>query len=378
MIDWNEVGYPGTSVFDGMTAAANWNTRALANVDAVNKLREWHLDTNLRKAARDVKEDELLTAAEIGARANKNLRTISKFNNELYHGKDGMMKALDAIDPLGGGAFRRLSSDGKTIETVSVDGSVINTQPNYTGKTAERALLQNYGLGALMEREQFFPRERFEQGLNAQLALQRDATAAELEKWKMQVLLGGLRGLGGGRGGSGGGSGSDNPKDPKSPWSKVNYMDFLNALDREAAVAIGAPITEKGQPDFMNMTPEQKQQFDSARMIIHNNAMQGLYSGRGWDYGQSLYNGVNLFRLGLDEANRKVWGDRFLGILYGPGRQPRGASSPVTGLPTEIPFTNNPVYPGGIMHSPLGLPAIGAGTYLDRFRNTSVSPYPLF
>ena len=35
MIDWNEVDYPGTSVFDGMTAAANWNTRALANVDAV-------------------------------------------------------------------------------------------------------------------------------------------------------------------------------------------------------------------------------------------------------------------------------------------------------------------------------------------------------
>lgn len=334
MIDWNEVGYPGTSVFDGMTAAANWNTRALANVDAVNKLREWHLDTNLRKAARDVKEDELLTAAEIGARANKNLRTISKFNNELYHGKDGMMKALDAIDPLGGGAFRRLSSDGKTIETVGVDGSVINTQPNYTGKTAERALLQNYGLGALMEREQFFPREQFETGLNAQLALQRDATAAELEKLKMQVLLGGLGGLGGrGRGGRGGtGGDSDGADKTWNPFSKESYSDFTGAVASHTATTLGLPVTEKGQPDFMNMTPEQKKEFDAAYQAILGMSMQGIYTNR-WAPGQSLFNAGNLFLLGREnQANRAALRKYGLGVfddIISPALRPR----PI-GLPT--------------------------------------------
>lgn len=330
MIDWNEVGYPGTSVFDGMNTAANWRSRSLANVDAVNKLREWQLDEDLRNTMRALKEDEAATAAEIGARANKNLRLLSQHSNELYRGKDGMLNVLNAIDPLSNGAFRRLSSDGKTIETVGVDGAVVNTQPNYTGKTAERALLQNYGLGALMEREQFFPREQFELGLNAQLARQQDATAAELEKLKMQVLLGGLRGLGGGRGGSDGGR--DNPKDPKSPWSKVDYMSFLNAVDREAAVAIGAPTTEKGQPDFMAMTPEQRQQFGKARMAIHNNAIQGLYSGRGWDYGQSLFNAVNLYHHGqADLANRTALRRYGLGAfndIISPALRPRPIDLP--------------------------------------------------
>lgn len=350
MIDWNEVGYPGTSVFDGMTAAANWNTRALANVDAVNKLREWSLDDNLRNTMRALKEDEAATAAEIGARANKNLRTISKFNNELYHGKDGMMKALDAIDPLGGGAFRRLSSDGKTIETVNVDGSVVSTQPNYTGKTAERALLQNYGLGALMEREQFFPRERFEQGLNAQLALQRDATAAELEKLQMQVLLGDLGGLGGrgrgGRGGTGGGEGGDNPDKTWNPFSKEPYSDFLNTTAAHTTTLLGLPATEKGMPDFMNMTPEQKQQFNAAYQAILGMSMQGIYTNR-WAPGQSLFNAGNLFLLGReDQANRAALRKYGLGVfddIIRPALRPR----------------------------PLGLPA---GTHSDRLAG-HVAPY---
>lgn len=351
MIDWNEVGYPGTSVFDGMTAAANWNTRALANVDAVNKLREWSLDDNLRNTVRALKEDEAATAAEIGARANKNLRTISKFNNELYHGKDGMMKALDAIDPLGGGAFRRLSSDGKTIETVSVDGSVINTQPNYTGKTAERALLQNYGLGALMEREQFFPRERFEQGLNAQLALQRDATAAELEKWKMQVLLGGLRGLGGGRGGSGGGGGGGDDKSdkPYDPFSKMPIDTFFNTVSSHTAVTLGLPVTEKGQPDFMNMTPEQKQQYDAAYPAILGMAMQGIYTNRAAP-GLSLYNAGNLYRYGMiDQANRAALRRYGLGVfddIISPALRPR---------PTAMGLSPEFTYSGKYRTAPLGV-----------------------
>lgn len=351
MIDWNEVGYPGTSVFDGMTAAANWNTRALANVDAVNKLREWSLDDNLRNTVRALKEDEAATAAEIGARANKNLRTISKFNNELYHGKDGMMKALDAIDPLGGGAFRRLSSDGKTIETVSVDGSVINTQPNYTGKTAERALLQNYGLGALTEREQFFPRERFEQGLNAQLALQRDATAAELEKWKMQALLGGLKGLGGGRGGSGGGGGGgdDKPDKPWDPFSKQDFADYLSTTASHTAMTLGLPITEKGQPDFMNMTPEQKQQFNTAYQAILSTSMQGIYTNR-WAPGQSLFNAGNLFLQGRErqasiDALRRYSLDVLDDIIL-PSLRPR---------PTAMGLSPEFNYSGKFRTAPLGV-----------------------
>lgn len=360
MIDWNEVGYPGTSVFDGMSAAANWNTRALANVDAVNKLREWSLNDDLRNTVRALKEDEAATAAEIGARANKNLRLLSQHSNELYRGKDGMLNVLNAIDPLSNGAFRRLSSDGKTIETVGADGAVVNTQPNYTGKTAERALLQNYGLGALMEREQFFPREQFETGLNAQLALQKDATAAELEKLKMQVLLGGLRGLGGGHGGSGGSSGGSKSDKYIDPFSKESYSDFTGTVASHTATTLGLPVTEKGQPDFMNMTPEQKKEFDAAYQAILGMAMQGIYTNR-WAPGQSLFNAGNLFLLGReDQANRAALRRYGLGVfddIISPALRPRPAGLPVGTHSDRLsghirPYNLNPTsglpYPGVI------------------------------
>ena len=147
MINWNEVGYPGTSVFDGMSAAANWNSRALANVDAVNKLREWSLNSDLRDITRAYQEDEAATALALGKSANEDLRTLDKFRKGLYNSNTGYLDAINAINPLDGTAVRRLSKDGKNIETVRMDGTVLGTTPNRTGKDAENALLFNYGLG---------------------------------------------------------------------------------------------------------------------------------------------------------------------------------------------------------------------------------------
>lgn len=268
MIDWNEVGYPGTSVFDGMTAAANWNTRALANVDAVNKLREWHLDTNLRNMMRTYQEDEAATALALGKSANEDLRTLDKFRKGLYNSNTGYLDALNAMNPLDGTAVRRLSKDGKNIETVRMDGTVIGTTPNRTGKDAENALLFNYGLGLGHAKANWMNREATRQSIELALAQAQNKGSSSMDELMMRLMLGlsasGGRGGRGGRGRAGGGFGGidDLWGDESIDWARVR-----EEMDARILPLYGGVLGVDGK---MDTTGVNMQDYLNGRRIYEN------------------------------------------------------------------------------------------------------------
>jgi hypothetical protein len=259
MINWNEVGYPGTSVFDGMSAAANWNSRALANVDAVNKLREWSLNSDLRDITRAYQEDEAATALALGKSANEDLRTLDKFRKGLYNSNTGYLDAINAINPLDGTAVRRLSKDGKNIETVRMDGTVLGTTPNRTGKDAENALLFNYGLGLNHAKANWMNREAARQNIELALAQAQNKDATRTEELMMRLMLGmGAGGGRGGRGSRGGRGGAGNGSEGFDPMDAIRIEQLQsNAAARLAGIIPNAD----GKYDLSMATPEQQAQY---------------------------------------------------------------------------------------------------------------------
>lgn len=284
MIDWNEVGYPGTSVFDGMTAAANWNTRALANVDAVNKLREWHLDTNLRNMMRAYQEDEAATALALGRSANEDLRTLDRYRKGLYNSDTGYLDALNAMNPLDGTAVRRLTKDGKNIETVRMDGTVIGTTPNRTGKDAENALLFNYGLGLGHAKQNWMQREIARQNIEFALAQAQNKGAASSEELMLRLMLG--MGAGGGRGGLGGrggrGRGRGGAGDGFDGFDPMDAIRIEQLQSNAAARMAGIIPNADGKYDLSMATPEQQAQYWSALSGLKQR-FQGNVYGLGMD-----------------------------------------------------------------------------------------------
>lgn len=277
MVNWNEVGYPGTSVFDGMNTAANWRSRSLANVDAVNKLREWHLDTNLRNMVRAYQEDEAATALALGKSANEDLRTLDRYRKGLYNSDTGYLDALNAMNPLDGTAVRRLTKDDKNIETVRMDGTVIGTTPNRTGKDAENALLFNYGLGLGHAKQNWMKREIARQNIELALAQAQNKGAASSEELMLRLMLG--MGAGGGRGGLGGrgsrgGAGSDGGFDGFDALDTIRVEQLLsNAAARIASILPNAD----GKYDLSMATPEQQAQYWSALSGLKQRFQNNVY-----------------------------------------------------------------------------------------------------
>lgn len=259
MINWNEVGYPGTSVFDGMSAAANWNSRALANVDAVNKLREWNLNEDLRNITRAYQEDEAATALVLGKSANEDLRTLDKFRKGLYNSNTGYLDALNAMNPLDGTAVRRLTKDGKNIETVRMDGTVVGTTPNRTGKDAENALLFNYGLGLGHAKANWMNREAARQNIELALAQAQNKDATRTEELMMRLMLG--MGAGGGRGGRGGRDGRGGAGNGSDGFDPMDAIRIEQLQSNAAARMAGIIPNADGKYDLSMATPEQQAQY---------------------------------------------------------------------------------------------------------------------
>lgn len=282
MVDWNEVGYPGTSVFDGMNTAANWNSRALANVDAVNKLREWHLDTNLRNMMRAYEEDEAATALALGKSANEDLRTLDRYRKGLYNSDTGYLDALNAMNPLDGTAVRRLTKDGKNIETVRMDGTVIGTTPNRTGKDAENALLFDYGLGLGHAKQNWMKREIARQDIELALAQAQNKGAASNEELMLRLMLG--MGAGGGRGGRSGGRGGGRggAGDGFDGFDAMDTIRVEQLLSNASARIVGILPNADGKYDLSMATPEQQAQYWRALSGLKQR-FQGNVYGLGMD-----------------------------------------------------------------------------------------------
>lgn len=334
MIDWNEVGYPGTSVFDGMTAAANWNTRALANVDAVNKLREWHLDTNLRNMMRAYQEDEAATALALGKSANEDLRTLDRYRKGLYNSDTGYLDALNAMNPLDGTAVRRLTKDGKNIETVRMDGTVIGTTPNRTGKDAENALLFNYGLGLGHAKANWMNREAARQSIELALAQAQNKGAASSEELMLRLMLG--MGAGGGRGGLGGrggrGRGRGGAGDGFEGFDPMDAIRVEQLLSNAAARITGILPNADGKYDLSMATPEQQAQYWRAL-----SGLKQRFQGNVYGLGMDPYLALDVSAAGLQQEWAKAAAKAAEAATA--ARLPKGAKGPVKDR-VQVPVGN--------------------------------------
>ena len=147
---------PGLSLAQGLQAGFQAVGAGLQNADNIRKLSEWDKNAALRDLTRQAATDQLQTSIPINAAANKTLLEIQKMRPLLYGRPDGYLQVLNQISPAGQGMTRRISADGKTIETIDPIGAVVSTTPNFTGRAAENALLNSGGI-SLIDRAKGLP-----------------------------------------------------------------------------------------------------------------------------------------------------------------------------------------------------------------------------
>ena len=147
---------PGLSLAQGLQAGYQAVNAGLQNEDAIRKLSEWDKNAALRDLTRRAAVDQLQTSIPLNAAANKTLLEIQKLRPLLYSRPDGYLQVLNKVSPVGQGMTRRISADGKTIETIDPIGAVVSTTPNFTGKAAENALLNSGGI-SLIDRAKGLP-----------------------------------------------------------------------------------------------------------------------------------------------------------------------------------------------------------------------------
>lgn len=281
---------PGLAVMQGISAANQAHSGLLQNVAAMNQLYEWDRQEGVRSLLRDIAYDQALTKRETEAQSNKALRALGKVRDSLYNGsKDSYMKALDMVSPLANGQTRRLSSDGKSIETVGLDGQVLGITPNYSGKMAERAMLQNYGMDILRERDIFFDREARDQMANLQMASMQNSAMNKQNEMLMKALMGSLSGRGsgsggGGKGGKGGAGGAGDMWDSQTTDLSRVRQEMLARI----AMRKGLNMDENGNIDTSMLDPEQAAKLRN-EVLSDYAAMENLYlQGRNAGYNPAI------------------------------------------------------------------------------------------
>lgn len=293
---------PGLSLAQGLQAGFQAVGAGLQNADNINKLSEWNKNAALRDLTRQAATDQLRTSIPLNAAANKTLLEIQKLRPLLYSRPDGYLQVLNQISPAGQGMTRRISADGKTIETIDPIGAVVSTTPNFTGRAAENALLNAGGI-SLIDRVKALPaQEQADAHNQTQLMIERMKAQAQYDVAELGLRSARLMaGAGGGRGGKGTGA-DGNPK-----FSAEDYTKLLNNLIWQLDVA----------------TPGSKLPYDSKTGHV--------------DMGQVTMNPEQVTRLAqlTDAANRR------LAAGVGQGAQPvYGAMAGVLDNNNQITKTN--------------------------------------
>ena len=290
---------------------------------------EWLRNREARALQRQINEDNLQTALSLGRAANAVLLGIGANRQDLYNNRNGYLRALDAISPLGNSGSRRLSTDGLKIETLDPQGNVVDIQPNLRGQAAENALLNSGGIN-LLQRAQMLPQqEQFEAQLNSRLAL------AQMEQqMKLQMLAAGLKG-----GGRGTGSGAEGgiPKFTPGEYNQMVAM-ALRLYDTEGVL----PYQADGTVDYATAMNDPNlrskvQQYEAAilRDMIKQN-MKGL---------PPLYSGAGA--LGERTRRQQESEDRLAGLKRGANssRKPstsRGGKLSIPSLGRDYPLITPP------------------------------------
>lgn len=217
---------PGLSLAQGLQAGFQAAGTGLQNVDTINKLSEWNKNAAIRDLQRAAAQDQLTTNNQLNAASNQTLLGIQKLRPQLYSSPDGYLQALNQISPVGQGFTRRLSSDGKTIETVNPLGAVVGTTPNYTGKAAENALLNAGGI-SLAARAQQLPQQEEADAKN-QTALMVAKMHGDAQR---DVALYGLKAARAAAGAAGRGLGPDSAPKLNAEEYKKLHQELIRQFD---------------------------------------------------------------------------------------------------------------------------------------------------
>ena len=284
MYDFSQAPMPGMDIARGLAAGYGAVSAGLQAANQSNMLAEWDRNAALRDIQRSSALDQAQTLEQLGRTSNAALRGINANRAALYNSPEGYMQALNSMSPVAQGSSRRLSADGKTIETVNALGQVIDTTPNLRGQAAENALINRGGI-SLYERANQLPRqEQFEAELQARMAVEQMKMQAH-----MQLLAAGLRG------GHGGGAG--NPKfkidvnDINTTVQQLNNVDpRLTHLPRNDKGGIN---TEMLSPEDMKLLRDVTQQ---------NMGIVVTTLGRGATNSADLFGGA--FLGGMNSWNR--------------------------------------------------------------------------
>ena len=273
---------PGLSLAQGLQAGFQAVGAGLQNADNINKLSEWNKNAALRDLTRQAATDQLRASIPLNAAANKTLLEIQKLRPLLYSRPDGYLQVLNQISPAGQGMTRRISADGKTIETIDPIGAVVSTTPNFTGRAAENALINAGGI-SLIDRAKGLPaQEQADAHNQTQLMIERMRRESAYDVAELGLRSARLMAGAGGHGGKGAGV-DGNPK-----FSAEEYTKLLNNLIWQLDVS----------------TPGSKLPYDSKTGHV--------------DMGQVTMNPAQVTRLAqlTDAANRR------LAAGVGQGAQP--------------------------------------------------------
>lgn len=300
MYDFSQAPMPGMDIARGLAAGYGAVSAGLQAANQSNVLAEWDRNATLRDVQRASALDQAQTLEQLGRTSNAALRGINANRAALYNSPEGYMQALNSMNPVAQGSSRRLSADGKTIETVNALGQVIDTTPNLRGQAAENALINRGGIN-LYERANQLPRqEQFEAVLQSRMATEQMKMQAQ-----MQLLAAGLRG---GHGGGDGGAG--NPKF-KIDVNDINaVIQQLNSIDPRL---IHLPRNDKGGISTEMLSPEDMKLLRDVTQQNMGIAVTTL--GRGATNSADLFGGA--FLGGMNSWNNANAG----------GAQPRGVPS---------------------------------------------------
>ena len=198
------------------------------------------------------------------------------------------------MNPLDGTAVRRLTKDGKNIETVRMDGTVIGTTPNRTGKDAENALLFNYGLGLGHAKQNWMQREIARQNIELVLAQAQNKGAASSEELMLRLMLG--MGAGGGRGGRSGGRGGAGSDGGFDGFDAMDTIRIEQLQNNAAARMAGILPNADGKYDLSMATPEQQAQYWQAL-----SGLKQRFQGNVYGLGMDPYLALDVSAAGLQQ-----------------------------------------------------------------------------
>lgn len=320
MYDFSQAPQPGFDIARGLAAGFGAVSSGLQAANQSNMLAEWDRNAALREIQRASALDQAQTLEQLGRTSNAALRGINANRAALYNSPEGYMQAVNSMNPVGQGSSRRLSADGKTIETVNALGQVTDTMPNLRGQAAENALINRGGISLYERANQLPKQEQFEAELQSRMAIEQMKAQAQ-----MQMLAAGLRG---GHGGGVGGAG--NPKF-KIDVSDINTtVQQLNSVDPRLT---HLPRNDKGGINTEMLSPEDAKLLRDVTQ--QNMGIVVTTLGRGATNSADLFGGS--FLGGLNTWNNANAG----------GAQPRGVP-PVYGPPNP---TN--VLGSGARYTPL-------------------------